>query len=279
MSARRAPEKAGLAATSSSSTMSMPTASPTSPAPSAAATRPSTSRPNAVLGPSSAQRGCCADHATTAAATSSASGRPVKVVTASAPAAPSAPASAPSKASAWTCPPMVSLRRAAAPSSSVPTCGRSGSVRTAIIRPLPAGGRRHGLGPDGGIGGCSRQRAPLGQQRDGLGRLFRRGTAEDLRGAVVVHHPGAADRGGTPRLAPGALPQRGGRRHRDPVGGHLGPFGRWGLAGLTEALGHREQGGQRDLDLVHAVVVLEGQRQVVAGYAHDPDAGGEGHAQ
>ena len=107
MSATSAPEKAGLAATSSPSTMSSPMASPTSPAPRAAAIRPSTSRPNEVLGPSTAQSGFRLDHSTMAAATSSAMGTPVNVVTASAPACSQCARSPrPRRPAAWTCPPM-----------------------------------------------------------------------------------------------------------------------------------------------------------------------------
>ena len=138
-------------------------------------------------------------------------------------------------------------------------------MRTAITRPLSDGTRTADSDSDGEIGCLGRQGSPLGQQRHGLGRLFLRRAAEDLGGPVVVHQARPADRGGTALLPPGTLPQLGGRRHPDPVGGHLGPLGRRDLARLAEALGHRKQGGQRDLDLVGAVVVLQGQRQILSG--------------
>ncbi len=55
MSATSAPANAGLAASRRSSRADKATASPTSPEPVAAAARPATSRPNAVLGTSTAQ--------------------------------------------------------------------------------------------------------------------------------------------------------------------------------------------------------------------------------
>jgi hypothetical protein len=130
--------------------------------------RPSTSRPNAVLGPRSAQRGFCADHATTAAATSSAFGVPRNVVTASAPA----------------CTQRVGVRALKGQRMDVPPDG-GGQARAAVAEKLrphlravrldedgdhPAADRRHrttapsrlvGRGP-GGIGRRGGQARPAG---------------------------------------------------------------------------------------------------------------------
>ena len=174
-------------------------------------------------------------------------GRQCKVVTASAPAAPSAPVSAPSNASAWTRPPMASAqaRRRSRAAPLRPEGGPAPSRRRSSDRcPVGAPRRRRRPGPDGGVG-IAAVNAPRSASRATASAAC--SAAVPLRtfaGAVVVHQPCPADAGGTPLLAPGSLAQRGGRRHPDPVGRHLGPLRRRDLAGLAEALGHREQGGQ-----------------------------------
>ena len=116
------------------------------------------------------------------------------------------------------------------------------------------------------------------QQRDGLGRLFRRRPVEDLPQPVVVHHPRLADPGGTPRLAPGTFAQRRSRHQPDAVGRDLGPLGRRDLGGFAQSLGHRQEGGKRDLHFLPSVIVLEGQGQDLTFDAHFTDARGKGQS-
>ena len=76
MSATRAPANAGLAATRTPSRAASAMASPTSPECVAAAARPATSRPNAVLGASTAHGAVSCTSAASASATSSAAAEP-----------------------------------------------------------------------------------------------------------------------------------------------------------------------------------------------------------
>src|SRR5207302_617077 len=146
MAATTCPPKAGFQATSRPSSTSKPTASPVRPAPSRAAARAATSRPQAVLGASTAHGPACSAHSATAPATSSAPsttpGGPVSTTSSSAPQAPSREAAAsPGSASATTWPSSSSASSAAVLSSSWATWGRSASRTTATAGPAGFPGR------------------------------------------------------------------------------------------------------------------------------------------
>ena len=77
----------------------------------------------------------------------------------------------------------------------------------------------------------------------------------------MLHGPCLADDRRAPLLTPGPVAQLPGADPGDARGGHRGPALGLHLAGVAEPFGHREHRRQRDLDLLHAVVVLELEAQ------------------
>ena len=105
------------------------------------------------------------------------------------------------------------------------------------------------------------------------------GPVEDEEFAAVLHRARGADRRRAAGLAPRTGTEVGGGHPPQANGVDGGPPGGVHLAGVAEALGDRQDRGQRHLDLLAPVVVLELEAQERSDVDNVSDAAGEGEPE
>ncbi len=128
-------------------------------------------------------------------------------------------------------------------------------------------GRARGRGIRGGDGAeitrvveCGVERAAGREDLDRAPHLLRDGrVGKEVALALGLDHLHPPDPRRARRLAPRPGPEVGGGEAADPVGGHRGPTVGIDLARVDEALGRRDDRGEREPGLHPAVVVLAAQ--------------------
>ena len=152
-------------------------------------------------------------------------------------------------------------------------------TRDAGWRGRPVAGRsrrraRTGAGPAARV-----QRAAAAQLAHRLVDLLVDRPLQHQVRARVVHGPGLADDRRAPRLAPGPGAELGRADPGEALRRDGRPPRRVDLAGVAEALGHRQDGRQGDLGLLGPVVVLELEAQGRAEVLQAADPAGEGEIE
>ena len=125
------------------------------------------------------------------------------------------------------------------------------------------------------------ERAALEQDGDGGVDLLSDRAVEHDRMPLGRQQPRRADPGRTARSAPGPRPEIGGRHSPEEPGSDRLPAWCVDLAGIAQALGHREHGREVDLHFGRAVVELELQAEGGPGLRalQSPHPAGEGEVE